>query len=443
MTQLHPLILAPTDFEMGAVAAAVFKCGIHAEFATIGVGPGAVVRWSQRDPLASSQRSPRGRRVILAGLAGGLDPRHAVGSVHRASRIIACGAEHARPSAVYWVPAQSRDGVTIASVDRIYGRVEHKRLLHAKTGAALVEMESAAFAMLASARGWNWQVIRAVSDDAESALPGWIAKLLNDDGSMSRTGLIATALRPSRWRALLKIGTDAKFAAEALGGGLVELLCERGVASVPQATTRTLVFGGTFDPPHCHHRAIVAAAAKLLGCDSIIIVVAGQAPLRTDLAAASSADRLEMARLAFADLRDVEIDAREVNRAGASFTVDTLRELASERGLSRESLVLLIGGDQALQFEQWNEWRAIDNSLATIAVVARPPLDADSLRAKLGQKFSGLGADGPRWERAVLPLESLDCSASAVRARLRDGQPIGDLVCAEVESWIRQRGLYA
>ncbi|MSR69350.1 MAG: nicotinate (nicotinamide) nucleotide adenylyltransferase [Phycisphaerales bacterium] len=441
MTELPPLILAATDFELGAVRNALASRGVSAEFSTVGVGPGAVVRWSQINPIAQSDRSVRGRLVVLVGLAGALDPELRVGAVRMARAVVACGADCARPSPMFLPPFVRGEAVTIASVDRACRDAKSKCAIHASTHAALVDMESAAFAAVAATRGWNWGVMRVVGEVAHLGIPAWMSQLVHDDGSLNRVELVKTLLHPRRAVALMAMARDAKCAMHALGSALGSALGES--LPEPPIQSRTLVFGGTFDPPHRRHCEIVAQAASLLRCDSIIIIPAGQSPLRLDHAAASSEDRLAMTRRAFAQLPNATIDTRELARTGRSFTVETLRELVAERQLARENLVLLIGADQAVQFDQWSCWREIDEKLATVAVVARPPRSAEELARDLAHKFTLLGSDPERWRRAVLPIESVELSASQVRARLASGAPIDDLVSHEVAQWIRQRALYA
>src|SRR5262245_42580764 len=89
------------------------------------------------------------------------------------------------------------------------------------------------------------------------------------------------------------------------------------------------VLGGSFNPPHCSHQRLAAAAFAHLPIAELRIVPAGTPPHKdTDLAPA--ADRLAMCRLAFADRPGIMVDDREVRRRGPSFTVDTLQELATE-----------------------------------------------------------------------------------------------------------------
>ncbi len=435
---LPPLILVATHFELQSIKSGLGNCGISADFECIGVGPGAVWRWAESKRSTKANDSPTGRTVILAGLAGALDPTFTVATVRSAEMIVGAGADYCRPNPSYSPPLRSHHTTVIASVDKTCADAATKKLLRDQTGAGMVDMESAAFASLATQRRWKWGVFRAVSDDSATDIPPWIASLVRVDGSINVIAL-ATALltHPTRIAKLAAIGASARHALREL---CLELAVILSKYDQPQ---RTLIFGGTFDPPHRRHAQMVAEAANFLGCNRVIILPAGQSPLREGNAAASAQQRLAMATLAFSKVPGVVIDSREMNRSGESFTVDTLREIARESGASRNDLVLLIGADQALQFDRWKEWREIDHKLATIAIVPRPPLAARDLSAQLDEKFSRLGEDGERWEKSVLPFEAVDLSATEIRSRLRSGQNIGDLVSPEVEAWIRQYGLYA
>ena len=435
---LPPLILVATHFELQSIKSGLGNCGISADFECIGVGPGAVWRWAESKRSTKANDSPTGRTVILAGLAGALDPTFTVATVRSAEMIVGAGADYCRPNPSYSPTLRSARTTVIASVDKTCADESSKKLLRDQTGAGMVDMESAAFASLATQRGWKWGVFRAVSDDSATDIPPWIASLARIDGSINVIALATSLLtHPSRIAKLAAIGASARHAIRKL---CLELAVILSKCDQPQ---RTLIFGGTFDPPHRRHAQMVAEAANFLGCNRVIILPAGQSPLRQGNAAASAQQRLAMATLAFSKVPGVVIDSREMNRSGESFTVDTLREIAREAGASRNDLVLLIGADQALQFDRWKEWREIDHKLATIAVVPRPPLAARDLSAQLDEKFSRLGEDGEHWEKSVLPFEAVDLSATEIRSRLRSGQNIGDLVSPEVEAWIRQYGLYA
>ena len=93
----------------------------------------------------------------------------------------------------------------------------------------------------------------------------------------------------------------------------------------------TLVYGGSFDPPHAVHARIASEAADVVGASRILVVPAGVNPQRTGRPPAPAEHRLAMVRLAFADDPRVIVDDRELRRAGPSYTVDTLEALAAER----------------------------------------------------------------------------------------------------------------
>ena len=199
----------------------------------------------------------------------------------------------------------------------------------------------------------------------------------------------------------------------------------------------TILYGGTFDPPHAVHARIASMAADTLGATRIVVLPAGVNPQRAANPPAPAEHRLAMVRLAFAGDARVTIDDREMRRGGASFTVDTVTELARER--PGERLRLLIGGDQALNFGTWREPARIE-SLAEPVVVPRPPLDAAALRATLRGR---LGADAARWEPRVLDLPPADASSTDARATLARGdRPDASIVLPAVTDYALRHGLY-
>ena len=152
-----------------------------------------------------------------------------------------------------------------------------------------------------------------------------------------------------------------------------------------------LIFGGTFDPPHLAHTLLPPVAARLLGCDRIIYIPAALNPLKTDTPPTPAAHRLAMLRLAIGDVEHAEIDTLELDRAGPSFTVDTLTIMRERFGADRR-MHLLIGADAALSFERWKDWRRI-LQLAEPAVMPRPPWPPEALvqdfRARFDDEMAG------------------------------------------------------
>ena len=213
------------------------------------------------------------------------------------------------------------------------------------------------------------------------------------------------------------------------------------------------VFGGAFDPPHNTHAALIELALAQLQLDQLRVIPTGQAwhkarPL------SPAADRLAMAGLAFSTLPGVVVDARETQRAGPSYTVDTLRELQQEN--PDAELVLLIGGDQARALPTWHRWQEILR-YATICVADRAdqtgargtfdPLNQanavksglESVSGALSEGFSGYPS-GARFLRLQMPLSPV--SASDIRARVAARQSIDSLVCEPVARYIVDHHLF-
>ncbi|WP_374406884.1 nicotinate (nicotinamide) nucleotide adenylyltransferase [Hydrogenophaga sp.] len=209
-----------------------------------------------------------------------------------------------------------------------------------------------------------------------------------------------------------------------------------GVPPGSAADVRIGVFGGAFDPPHRAHRQLAEVAIRELRLDRLHIVPTGQAWHKPRVLSQAD-DRLAMCRLAFGDLPSAHVDEREVRRASASYTVDTLEELRRE--FPGAQLLLVIGEDQLQSFRRWHRWQDI-LSLATLVVAARPAADGHSGLASGAERSA---PDLP-FQRLALPL--LSVSSSAVRALAAGGrvprEALSQLVPDPVASYISTHSLY-
>ena len=193
------------------------------------------------------------------------------------------------------------------------------------------------------------------------------------------------------------------------------------------APARVGMFGGAFDPPHRAHVALARVAIAQLPLDLLYVFPTGNAwhKART---LTSAVHRLAMTKLAFAGLPQVRVDDRELKREGATYSVDTLRELQAQHPGAR--LHLLMGEDQAASFTSWRDWQEIAR-LAVLCVAGRGT----------GEGVAALRAlPGVRLETLQLP--QMPESATEIRARLTAGQDITELVEPAVASYIESHDLY-
>jgi nicotinate-nucleotide adenylyltransferase len=171
------------------------------------------------------------------------------------------------------------------------------------------------------------------------------------------------------------------------------------------------ILGGAFDPPHWAHRALAETALKQLKLDVLHILPTGQAWHKSRVLTPAE-HRLAMCKLAFGDLPHTQIDAREIQRQGPSYTADTLHELAGEYPHSQ--LFLVLGADQLLVFKSWVRWPEV-LAHATLAVADRATnIGADGALDQV-QEMDLSTVDLP-FERLKMPLKNI--SATAVRAHV-------------------------
>lgn len=210
------------------------------------------------------------------------------------------------------------------------------------------------------------------------------------------------------------------------------------------------VFGGTFDPIHYGHLRIAEELTEAAGLACLHLIPTGLPPHR-DVPQVAPQQRLQMARLATANHAGWLVDAREVERQGHCYTVDTLRELRAEYGPQRP-LLLLVGSDAFLGLSSWHEWQSLWQ-LAHIVVAQRPgfaeldwlqqmpPALAQHYAARRRGQVADLAADAAGGV-AGLPVTQLDISATAVREMCRKGLSPRYLLPDGVIDYIRDQQLY-
>jgi nicotinate-nucleotide adenylyltransferase len=197
------------------------------------------------------------------------------------------------------------------------------------------------------------------------------------------------------------------------------------------------VVGGTFDPFHLGHLALARAARDELGLERVLLVPAAQPPHKPGRHVSPGPARLEMVEAGIAGEPRLETSTIELDRAGPSYTVDTLSDLAArERAAGRDpDLVLVLSAESFAGFRSWRDPDRI-LELARVAVAPRhgtPPPDAEALGRIAGDHTGRVLA---------IPGPDVDVSASAIRRRVALGEPIDGLVPPGVAAVIERDGLY-
>ena len=182
------------------------------------------------------------------------------------------------------------------------------------------------------------------------------------------------------------------------------------------------VYGGAYDPPHLGHLVAASDACEALGLDRLLWIPSAVHPLKPVRTAADV--RLEMVRAAVAGDGRFVADGLELQRAGPSYTVDTLRELRARE--PEAELFFLTGADNLRELPRWREPGEIAR-LATLAVLERAG--------------EALPADSPLPAVAVT-VTRVDVSSTDIRRRVAAGQSIRYLVPEAVRAVIERERLY-
>ena len=202
----------------------------------------------------------------------------------------------------------------------------------------------------------------------------------------------------------------------------------------PAGEQRIGVFGGAFDPPHHAHVALARAAIEQFELDSLHVVPTGQAWHKARSLSAAE-HRLAMTKLAFPDEAKVIIDERELQRAGPTFTIDTLEALQTQNPQAR--LYLFMGADQFSAFQQWHRW----NDILDIAIIC---IAARAHSAWATGQFDAYPGRSSRF--ALLEMPPLPVSATQIRQRIasRAVSPadLAQLVSRPVARYISLHRLY-
>ncbi len=209
-----------------------------------------------------------------------------------------------------------------------------------------------------------------------------------------------------------------------------------------------LVYGGSFDPPHRGHQAMIRYALAEELCLALDIVPAAVSPFKTRMPPAPAAERLRLLELALGDIaleidryRDrIQILELELQRGGPSYTSETMRALRANHPRTR--IGLLLGSDSFLNFERWHDFRDILFH-HTLLVFRRAGDEPDKLDATIRRFKHQYSNAGPEIRLLNNPL--IEVSSRQTRAALAgdiNAPALQRFLSAGVLQYIREHGLY-
>ena len=199
---------------------------------------------------------------------------------------------------------------------------------------------------------------------------------------------------------------------------------------------KTGILGGTFDPIHYAHLLLAEEARETLGLDRVLFIPAGIPPHKRGRSITPGPERVEMVRLAVADVPGFEVSSFETESDEISYTVRTLRHLHQEA--PDDSFVLIVGSETLADIPHWFEAEEVCR-LASLAAAQRPgtpPADFDALAPFVSPDRL------EEFRRQTIPMPLLEISSTDLRRRAAAGMSLRFLTPPPVVRFITERGLY-
>ena len=198
---------------------------------------------------------------------------------------------------------------------------------------------------------------------------------------------------------------------------------------MPKTTRRIAVMGGTFNPIHYAHLISAEQVRTGLGYDKILFIPSARPPHKVaDADIIEPEHRYQMVLLAIAKNPYFEVSRIELERAGPSYTIETLKALKELYGETTE-LAWIIGADSLIEYRIWKDFDEVLERCVMIATT-RPNYDLNRVPLEIRKKVT------------TFPITGVDISATVIRERVRKGLSIQYLVPEGVDAYIEQHRLY-
>lgn len=191
------------------------------------------------------------------------------------------------------------------------------------------------------------------------------------------------------------------------------------------------IMGGTFDPIHYGHLFIAEDARAQFRLNRVLFIPNGNPPHKQDGQITPAMHRYTMTMIATHSNAAFTCSPIELNRAGPSYTVDTLDALQKE--YPGAELFTITGIDAVAEILTWKRHAEVIEKTTFIAAI-RPGYDLHTLKERLPRAYL----------EKILPIGTtgLDISSTDIRARVRQGLPIRYLTPDPVIEYIAKYELY-
>jgi nicotinate-nucleotide adenylyltransferase len=221
------------------------------------------------------------------------------------------------------------------------------------------------------------------------------------------------------------------------------------------------LMGGTFNPIHYGHLASANEVCETFALDSVMLVPAAMPPHKELAEIIAPHHRLMMTTLATITHPRFVVSSVEIDRSGASYTVDTVAQL-KHHYQDQSAIYFIVGIDAFLEIASWRQPDALLRSchtivtsrpgynlhelgLSTLRQVSQiyPHLTFEPLTGKQPLDNPGFQVHGTPYQIYLQKVSGLDISSTEIRQRVKTKQSICYLLPDSVDAYIRKYQLYS
>lgn len=196
------------------------------------------------------------------------------------------------------------------------------------------------------------------------------------------------------------------------------------------------ISGGTFDPIHNGHLTIAEKVRELFKLDKVLFIPTGRPPHKKGLEVSDPVHRMNMVREAVASNPFFCALDIEIARPGFTYTVDTLEQLKEMYGWNTK-LFFIVGADVVFDLPSWKDHKKVFSLCEFVAVYRPGNRRKDDFFKEIQRQRQEYGAIVH-----VAAIPAMEISSTDIRARVREGKSIKNMVPASVERYIISNGLY-
>ncbi len=207
------------------------------------------------------------------------------------------------------------------------------------------------------------------------------------------------------------------------------------------------ILGGTFDPVHFGHLRTAEEIGEFFELKRVYLIPSNKPPHKKDRVVTPFQDRFYMVKCAVEDSDILDVLDIEGKRGGYSYTIDTLKELCSDRYFGKDTdIYFIIGIDAFMEIETWKEYKELFRYANFVIVKRFGYNNIEKLIKKIGlfwkQKEKNIIELKTGKSVYIVNVTYMDISSTQIRELVKKGKSISFLLPEKVKEYILKKGFY-